>query len=195
MAAPATERRRGSAPRALDAAALDRAALDYLARFASSSVNLRRVLARKVARAAAGAPSEGGAKLVEDLIARYLRAGLLDDRAYAGQLAASLIRRGTSRFAIAGRLAQKGVAAELIAQTLAGLDATAGDSEIAAACALARRRRLGPYRAPPARAAARNKDLAALARAGFSLGVARRIVAAADVAALEALARSGEDSG
>lgn len=188
MAESKTAKARGKKPRALTAEALDHAALDYLGRFASSSGNLRRILLRRVARsAAAGAPA--GAKLVEDLIARYLRAGLLDDRAYASQQAASLVRRGTSRFAIAGRLAQKGVPADLIAPALASLDAEKADSEIAAACALARRRRLGPYRAPALREAARRKDLAALARAGFSLEVAKRVVAAADVAALEALAR------
>lgn len=192
MARPRTAGARGGAPRALTAAALDRAALDYLARYASTSANLRRVLLRKAARADGDGAPVDGAKLIEDLILRYLRAGLLDDRAYAAQQAASLIRRGTSRFAIAGKLAQKGVTAELIAETLADLDATAGDSEVAAACALARRRRLGPYRAPLARAAARRKDLASLARAGFSLAVARRVVAATDIAALEALAQDDE---
>jgi regulatory protein len=181
------------AKRALTAAALENSALHYLGRFATSSGNLRRVLLRKVARSA---PEEGdrsaGARLVEELITRYLRSGLLDDRAYAAQAASSLARRGTSRHAIGGKLAQKGVAGELVKDALKGLDES-GLSEIAAACALMRRRRLGPYRAPAARAASRNKDLAALARAGFNLDLARRILAARDTNALEGLAR-GESS-
>ena len=44
-----------------------------------------------------------------------------------------------------------------------------------AAHALARRRKLGPYR-PGERSAYREKDLAALARAGFSFGIAREVI-------------------
>jgi regulatory protein len=69
-----------------------------------------------------------------------------------------------------------------------------GASELAAACALVRRRRLGPYRAPGKRVDCRQKDLASLARAGFSLALARRVLKAPDIEALEQLAR-GEDSG
>jgi regulatory protein len=64
---------------------------------------------------------------------------------------------------------------------------TGGDPALAAALALARRRRLGPWRPPAARAARRDKDLAILARAGFPRGLATRIVDAPDIAALEAL--------
>src|SRR3546814_7265925 len=47
------------------------------------------------------------------------------------------------------------------------LDELAAEPELAAAIAYARRRRLGPFRTPDARADRRDKDLAALARAGF----------------------------
>jgi regulatory protein len=179
--------------RALTATALENAALYYLGRFATSSANLRRVLLRKVARATGqdGDQTEG-ARLVEELIARYLRSGLLDDRAYAAQAASSLARRGRSRFSISGRLAQKGVASDLVKEAIKGLD-EGGSSEIAAACALVRRRRLGPYRSPAARSEWRHKDLATLARAGFSLDIARRVLAAHDIEALEKLSR-GESS-
>ena len=42
--------------------------------------------------------------------------------------------------------------------------------------ALARRRRLGPWRSGPERAARRDRDLAALARAGFDLQTARAVI-------------------
>jgi len=47
-----------------------------------------------------------------------------------------------------------------------------------AALALIRRRRLGPYRDSATRADFRAKDLAALARAGFSYDLARRVIEA-----------------
>src|SRR5579875_2011302 len=107
--------KRGAQP--LTAASLENAALHYLGRFATSSGNLRRVLMREVARSTregAESDAQAGARMVEELIARYLKSGLLNDRAYAEQKAASLARRGASRFSIAGKLAQKGVAAELV---------------------------------------------------------------------------------
>jgi len=150
---------------------------------------------RKVARAARNSEegqAEAGARMVDSLIARYLEKGLLNDRAYAVQAASSLARRGASRFSIAGKLAQKGVDRDLVMETIGALDEEGGASELAAACALVRRRRLGPYRAPGKRAEFREKDLASLARAGFGLDLARRVLRAKDVEALERLAR-GED--
>jgi len=186
--------RRGRGPKQATAAHLENAALHYLERFASSSANLKRVLMRKVARSAQahGTDAAQGERLVDAIVARYLAAGLLDDRAFAVQKAASLRRRGTSRFGIRGRLALKGVPEGLIDEVVRELDADDGTGELAAACALVRRRRLGPLRAPADRLRHRRKDLAALARAGFGLALARRVLAASDEDALEALAR-GED--
>jgi regulatory protein len=189
------ESRRRRGPKPATAAHLEKAALHYLERYASSSGNLRRVLLRKVARSAQihGSDPAEGERIVDALVARLLRSGLLDDRAYATQKAASLRRRGTSRFGIRGKLASKGVSGELLAETLAGLDAEQGEGELAAACALVRRRRLGPCRAPAERARFREKDLAALARAGFGFDLARRVLAAPDAEALAALEEGEAD--
>jgi regulatory protein len=184
----------GRAPRTrgpLTLAGLEKAALDYLGRFASSRASLRRVLGRRVARAARDGRIDAaeGARLIEDIIARYAASGLVDDAAYAAQQAASLQRRGASAQAIRARLAQKGVEPEAVRAALASREAEGG-GDLAAACALVRRRRLGPYRPPASRAAARAKDLGVLARAGFSGDVARRVLGAADADALDRLGRA-----
>jgi len=63
-------------------------------------------------------------------------------------------------------------------------------TDVAAACAFARRRRLGPFR----RAAADHaRELGAFARAGFSRRVAEAVLACADISAVEALARGEPD--
>ncbi|WP_232314851.1 regulatory protein RecX [Oceanibaculum pacificum] len=171
---------------------LERAALHYLERFATSSDNLRRVLLRKIDRALPHHPEvERGAAAgwVDDLVARYLRAGLLDDQAYAEARAASLHRRGSSTRKIRMNLMQKGVEEETIDAALGDLaERIEGDPELTAAIALARRRRLGPYRPAAARADNRDRDLSTLARGGFSYDTARKVIEAEDIAALEALA-------
>ncbi|WP_372423922.1 RecX family transcriptional regulator [Salinarimonas chemoclinalis] len=170
-------------PRPVTPAVLDRMALAYLERWASSAENLRRVLARKVERRCRlrGEAPEAALGLVEEAVARAVRAGLVDDGAYAEARVASLRRRGGSRRAIAARLSAKGVAGEAIDEALARHadarteDDPDADPELDAATALARRRRLGPFRTT-GRAENRERDLARLARAGFSYGVARAVV-------------------
>lgn len=188
----AEPRRARKLPRRMTAERLENIALHYLSRYASSSSNLRRVLMRRVERAAVahGDDPADGARWIDALVARFQRSGLIDDRAYAAQKAASLQRRGASRFGIRGKLRQKGVETDLIDDAVATLDdGGAGTGEFAAACALARRRRLGPCRPPGQRAAMRQKDLATLARAGFRLDIARRALSAPDRSTLEAWGR------
>jgi len=166
---------------------LERWALGYLGRYASSAENLRRVLMRRARRYSSENAQQAGV-LIEALIVRYQESGLLDDAAYAAARVESLRRRGDSLKAIRARLAAKGVSAEVAADAVSGLRDSAADPDVAAACAFARRRRLGPFRRG---AADRQRELAAFARAGFSRRVAEAVLACADVEAVETLARDG----
>ena len=179
--------RGGRGPREATAKYLRNAALHYLDRHATSSAHLRRLLLAKVARSARahGTDPQAGAAAVEALIAEFLGAGVLDDARYAEDRALILFRRGASARAIRGALLAKGVASELIEPALERLGAEAAEPELAAALAYARRRRLGPYRSPQARAAMREKDLAALGRRGFGYDLARRVIETRDVRELE----------
>lgn len=195
MAKKAAKRR---GPRKATAKHLENAALYYLQRFATSAENLKRVLERKVDRSARfhGTDADEGRAVVEDLIKRFRRSGLLDDGAYARARAETLHRRGAGRRAIRAKLRSKGVADEAIEAALADLG-PAEDAELAAAVNFARRRRLGPFGQEAGRAKGptgtknrnrsgegREKALAALARAGFSFDLARRVVDAENAEAL-----------
>ena len=126
--------------------------------------------------------------LIEAILTRYRESGLLDDDAYAAARATSLNRRGDSVRAIRARLAAKGVAGGVVAGAVGSLQELGPDPDLAAACAFARRRRLGPFR----RASGdRARELAAFARAGFSRRVAEAVLACADEEAVAALARDG----
>lgn len=177
----------GSAPRVREVTPryLENAALYYLERFATSAANLRAVLMRKVAKSAYhhGTDTKEGEVWIDALIARFCASGLLDDRAYSEARVASLRRQGNSARTIRGKLLQKGVDVEIIEEALenhgAEDDRSVRDEEADAAMRLARRRRLGPFAPAARRAARRDKDMAALARAGFSYDIARRIIDAA----------------
>lgn len=163
-------------PRRMNAERLHNIALAHLARFATSRANLERVLTRRVARACAhhGEDPAPFAAEITALLDRLAGAGLLDDMAYAQGRAGSLRRKGDSARQIAAKLAAKGVPAALAKDALEAVDDEAGPgAELRAARALARRRRLGPFRKGGGEAE-RARDLAALARAGFTYEIARK---------------------
>ncbi len=189
-------RRRGGTatrkgPAKVTAAGLEAAALKYLGRYASSAAQLRRTLMGRVARSARahGADAREGVQMVDVLIARLQASGLLDDGAYAEATAQRLQALGHPPRAISARLAAKRVPREVIAATLARLAGEAGQPELAAACRYVRRRGLGPYRPPGKRARHREKDLAAMSRAGFWFSISRRVLSAPDADAVEEILR------
>jgi regulatory protein len=169
----------GPAP---DAASLQEAALDYLARYAATEAGLRRVLERRIDRWALKAAAENdrdsiagsvevAKRAVPEIVARLVAAGAVSDTAFAASRARNLVRAGRSHRAVVAHLAAKGVGTDTARAALPD-DA---DSELAAALALARRRRIGPFRAGGAPdASGRQRELAVLARAGFPQDVARQ---------------------
>lgn len=166
-------------------------------RYWPSVEQLRRVLRRRVDRYCRerGGPRGPGYSMAEAVIEEFVESGALNDLRFARSWVDSLHRRGDSRPRIRGKLRQKGVSGEIIAQALEELDAAVqergADPVLVRAAAHLRRRRLGPYRHDPERRAERRKkDLAAMARAGFPYGVALQLVDAEDTDAVELLADS-----
>ena len=162
-----------------DAASLYQAALNHLARYAATEAGLRRVLRRRLDRWArmqadpeAAAPAVADARqAIEVVIGRLVQAGAVNDAAFADNRARGLLRSGHSGRSIQMRLVAKGVASD-VARTVSASDA---ETELAAALVLARKRRIGPYRAiEPVEIAVRIKEMGQLARAGFSRDVAER---------------------
>lgn len=156
---------------------VQRMALRYLERFDSSVSNLRRVLLANVRRRQRPLGEEAveqAAALVNQVLERYQESGLVDDRRFAEARVRGLRERGGSARAIRQKLLLKGVSAADVAHALGAGEQP--DAEREAARAFAKRRRLGPHRPAEQRAQHRQKDLAAMARAGFSLDVARAVL-------------------
>jgi regulatory protein len=183
--APPREKRR--IPRPATPERLHKAALHYLERYASSTENLRRVLRRRIERSARlhGTDRAEAEGWIEPIVTRLTELGLLDDRAFAEGRVVSLHRRGASLRKIAGTLRTKGLDDDAIEGALRMLAEATPAADFAAAIRLARRRRLGPWRDPARRGDRRDRDLAALARAGFSYELASRVVDAESPEALD----------
>ncbi len=163
-------------------ARLHDAALAHLARFATTEAGLVRVLDRRIDRWARAAGVEGtldpdaianaqqaSRQAAREVARALVQSGVVNDTAFAGACARSLTRAGRSRVAVSAHLAAKGVP-----QAVAQAALPDPESELAAALAYARRRRLGPFRASDADEDTRRKELGALARAGFPQPVAQQ---------------------
>lgn len=172
--------RRRRPPMRLTPVNLRQAVLDYLDRFAASARRLEQVMQRKI-KASAAAHGDDPAVLLAALpgiLAGLAQQGILNDRTFAEAKARSMIRRGGSRTKIRANLASKGIDSATADAALTRMRLEFDDPELEAAIAYARRRRLGRFRADPAsRAEHRQKDLAAMARAGFAPALARRALA------------------
>jgi regulatory protein len=176
--------RRQRRARPLDRARLEELALAYVARFATSEAKLAAYLGRKL-RERGWAEGEGGPPDMAALTRRYAELGYVDDEAYAAAKSGGLLRRGYGPRRIVQALQMAGIGEN---ERLAALPSE--DNARRAALVMARKRRFGPFggeRPDPAR---RERQIAAMLRAGHALDNAREIVDAASVEAVEEWAGS-----
>lgn len=177
--------RRKRAPKPLDSARLEELALNYIARFSTTASKLERYLQRKIReRGWEGDRQPAVAGLVE----RCIESGYVDDEAYARMKSGSLLRRGYGERRVRQALGEAGVAEDVRERTRPN-----EAQSRRAALALARRKRLGPFANSPLDKPLREKQLAAMLRAGHPLDSARQIVDAASVAEAEEWAAEADD--
>lgn len=171
-------RREKRPPRPLSASALNDLALSYVARFATSSAKLQRYLERKLReRGWEGDDGEGaeGAPDLPALVARFVEKGYVDDEAYARARSSDLLRRGYGANRVRQALGQAGIA-EGLREKLQPDEAV----KRRAALHLASKRRFGPFGLEPVPPEKREKQIAAMLRAGHTFDHARTLIYAAD---------------
>lgn len=161
---------------------LERAAMHYLARFSSSSANLRLILERKVWRRVnlgAEKPDEVE-QWLDDVLSKCARMGLVDDSEYALMRAKNFHKKGRGISVIKAELRHKGINEEIIHKTIELINPD-GDADYNAALHLARKKKLGKFALKQANNAddakkLRQKHLGVLARAGFSFQIAQEVL-------------------
>jgi regulatory protein len=152
----------------LDAEGLDRLALHYVGRYATTQAKLADYLRRKVRErgwAGENAPD------VDAIVKRCAALGYVDDRAFAESKSTALSRRGYGERRIDAALKNAGIAPD-IAQDVMPDD----DAALAAADAYARRKRIGSYGPPVTDPKVRQRQFAAMIRAGHSFDLAKRFM-------------------
>lgn len=161
---------RNKRPRpALDGEALERLAIFYVGRYATTRAKLRTYLARKIRERGWSEPEPAP---VDRLVERISELGYVDDRAFATARAASLQRRGYGERRVSQSLRAAGIEEEDAAEAREISEAGAWE----AALLFARRKRIGPFAAEEGDRAARQKAFAAMIRAGHSMDTARKLL-------------------
>ncbi len=182
-------------PRPLDSRQMEELALAYVARFATTAAKLEAYLTRKLRERGwsdDGEPPAPG--LVAGIVTRFVAAGYIDDGAWARAKSGSLMRRGYGMRRVAQALFAAG-----ISQEQRGEVRPSEDAQRRAALALAKKRRFGPFgealQDRTQERARRERQIAAMLRAGHPLDSARELVNAASIASAEAWAAhdDGED--
>ena len=178
-------RQRKRTPKPLDSARLGELALAYVARFSTTAAKLERYLRRKVRERGWDGEHE---PQVGALVGRYVELGYVDDEAFARARSGSLLRRGYGERRVRQALGEAGIAEELHERV------RPGEAEMRrAVLTLARRRRFGPFGSAPLDKPLREKQIAAMLRAGHPLDNARRIVDAPNAAEAEQWAAEADD--
>lgn len=157
-------------PPQLDAAALERLALRYVERFATTRGKLADYLGRKIRERG----WDGEAADPRALAQRMADLGYVDDRLYAESKAVALGRKGLGARRVTMALRQAHIAQADADDLAPAIAERAGE----AAIAFARRKRIGPFGMPTEDRAVRDKQLAAMLRAGHGFERSRRIVVA-----------------
>lgn len=158
-------------------------AVDYLGRYASSRHKLAQILQRFASRKLTDYDTDDIAAAIEQTIDQCCQLGYLDDRQFAVTVARSQRRLGRSQAVIRQRLRQHALGDDIIAHALAEADENSANGDLQAAIRFAQRRRLGPFAQRHSAHHQRldtqqwkQRDLGAMARAGFSMATSRQIL-------------------
>lgn len=169
MAEKSNNRARMRSPKPLDREGLERLAIHYVGRYATTAARLRTYLARKVKeRGWSGDQTPDLSAIVDRIVAL----GYIDDAAFAEARAESLVRRGYGARRIAPTLRAAGIDGDITRAVLARRE----EGAEAAALAFARRKRIGPFGPADPDRKARDKAYGAMMRAGHSSELVRRVL-------------------
>lgn len=166
------------AAKPLNRAALEAMALRYVERFQTSEARVVRHLKQKLRQRDWADECDPDP---EGIARRLAELGYISDSSFAEARARGAQRKGLGPARLRQDLAAYGVGKDLAATAAESMDA------VSAALAFARRRRLGPFGPPAEEPRLRQRQMAAMLRAGHTLDLSRKILEAENIGAAEEL--------
>lgn len=160
---------------------LQGAAYRYLERYATTEANLFLILKRKTDRVL-NQSDQNDINLNEietwiyEIIAKCVKHGLVNDRLYAESKMNSYSLLGNSLASIKNKLRSKGVPQDIISDVINEAISNTPDINFKSAIKYAKKRRFGPFRIHEVNETKLDKELAAMARAGYSYSESIKIL-------------------
>ncbi|MGC6537505.1 MAG: regulatory protein RecX [Candidatus Puniceispirillaceae bacterium] len=151
-------------------------ALHYLGRYQASTAQLRRILDRFAKRKIESDDPSAIQKAIEDVISLCADYGYIDDSALAASKTRASVAKGQSERQLAQKLRMMGISNDTAEDALIQRKEGWQDAELAAIIRKAAKKKLGPF-SPPVEFADKQKQMAKLARAGFTLDMIQKLFA------------------
>ena len=114
--------------------------------------------------------------LIDIVLKDLVEKKILNDKYYSDMKSKTLLRRGYSLNKIRFSLIQKGIDQKYIKDSISKIKENESDPDFFSAIKICRRRRIGPCREESNRPLFYKKDIAILARSGFSYEVSKRVL-------------------
>lgn len=165
-------------PKEVSESRLREQALRYLDRFSATTHKLKRHLLNKNRQAITihAQDLEAVETMIEAVVERLEKSGILDDQLYADSKARSMARQGKSLLHIKSKLFSLGLTEDQNEHAKSELIKKEGYSDRVGAAKFIRKRRFGAFKETPPAWERRDKELMALVRNGFNFELASALL-------------------
>ena len=152
-------------------------AYSYLEKYNPSKQQLKVYLLKKYLLKIKGSRSKKEVTaIIDEIILNLEKNKILNDEMYSDSKARMFLKRGYSLNKINQSLRSKGIEDKYVKQSIDKIKENEIDPDFVSALKLCRRRRIGPVRPESNRELFYKKDMAILARGGFSFDLSKRVL-------------------
>ena len=152
-------------------------AYSYLEKYSPSKQQLRIYLFKKLIKTKQNIPSKKEIfNLIDSIIATLIDNKFISDKHYSDIKSKTFLKRGYSLNKIRYSLIKKGIDEKYIKASISKIKEKESDPDFFSAIKLCKKRRIGPIREENNRSLFYKKDIAILARSGFSYELSKKIL-------------------
>jgi len=152
-------------------------AYSYLEKYSPSKQQLRIYLFKKLIKINQRKSNKQEIfNLIDTVIATLVDQKLLSDKYYSNAKSISFLKKGYSLNKIRYTLIKKGIDEKYIKDSISKIKENEADPDFFSAIKICKKRRIGPCREESNRSLFYKKDIAILARSGFSYEVSKRVL-------------------
>ena len=152
-------------------------AYSYLEKYSPSKQQLRTYLFKKLIKTNQKKSSKKEAfNLIDSVISTLVDQKLLSDKYYSDTKSKAFLKRGYSLNKIRYNLIKKGIDEKYIKDSISKIKENESNPDFFSAIKMCKRRRIGPCREESNRPLFYKKDIAILARSGFSYELSKKVL-------------------